>query len=214
MNINEFIDHTALKPIVTEKDVEKLCYEAIKYNFKSVCVNPFDVKLCKKLLAGSNVKVCAVIGFPLGKNKTEIKVLEASSAIVDGADELDMVINVAKLKEKEYNFVKNEIQEVIKASNNKVVKVIIETGLLTDEEIKTATKIVCEAGADFVKTCTGFTGGVATENAVKIMKENLSGKTQIKASGGIRTYEDAVKFIKLGVKRIGTSSGVEIVNNF
>lgn len=214
MNINEFIDHTALKPIVTEKDVEKLCYEAIKYNFKSVCVNPFDVKLCKKLLAGSNVKVCTVIGFPLGKNKTEIKVLEASSAIVDGADELDMVINVAKLKEKEYNFVKNEIQEVIKASNNKVVKVIIETGLLTDEEIKTATKIVCEAGADFVKTCTGFTGGVATENAVKIMKENLSGKTQIKASGGIRTYDDAVKFIKLGVKRIGTSSGVEIVNNF
>ena len=214
MNINEFIDHTALKPIVTEKDVEKLCYEAIKYNFKSVCVNPFDVRLCKKLLADSNVKVCTVIGFPLGKNKTEIKVLEASSAIVDGADELDMVINVAKLKEKEYNFVKNEIQEVIKASNNKVVKVIIETGLLTDEEIKTATKIVCEAGADFVKTCTGFTGGVATENAVKIMKENLSGKTQIKASGGIRTYEDAVKFIKLGVKRIGTSSGVEIVNNF
>ena len=214
MEINKYIDHTALKSFATKNDLEKLCYEAIKYNFKSVCVNPFDVKLCKKLLAGSNVKVCTVIGFPLGKNKTEIKVLEASSAIVDGADELDMVINVAKLKEKEYNFVKNEIQEVIKASNNKVVKVIIETGLLTDEEIKTATKIVCEAGADFVKTCTGFTGGVATENAVKIMKENLSGKTQIKASGGIRTYDDAVKFIKLGVKRIGTSSGVEIVNNF
>lgn len=212
MEINRYIDHTALKSFCTDKDVEKLCYEAIKYNFKSVCVNPVDVPLSYKLLKDSGVKVCTVIGFPLGKNKTEIKVEEARLAVQDGALELDMVINVAKLKEGELLYVKSEIEKIIEVANGNVVKVIIESGLLTDEEIKTATKIVCEAGADFVKTCTGFTGGVATENAVKIMKENLSGKTLIKASGGIKTYDDAVKFINLGASRIGTSSGVEIMN--
>ena len=212
MEINRYIDHTALKSFCTDKDVEKLCYEAIKYNFKSVCVNPVDVPLSYKLLKDSGVKVCTVIGFPLGKNKTEIKVEEARLAVQDGALELDMVINVAKLKEGELSYVKSEIEKIIEVANGIVVKVIIESGLLTDEEIKTATKIVCEAGADFVKTCTGFTGGVATENAVKIMKENLSGKTLIKASGGIKTYDDAVKFINLGASRIGTSSGVEIMN--
>ncbi len=211
MEINKYIDHTALKSFCTAKDVEKLCFEAVKYNFKSVCVNPIDVSLCKKLLENSSVKVCTVIGFPLGKNKLEIKVQETILAVSDGATEIDMVINVAKLKEKDYNYVQKEIESVIEASNGNVVKVIIESGLLTDDEIKTATQIVCKAGADFVKTCTGFTGGVATENAVKIMKENLSGKTLIKASGGIKTYEDAVKFIKLGASRIGTSSGVEIM---
>lgn len=211
MEINKYIDHTALKSFTTEKDIEKLCYEAIKYNFKSVCVNPCDVKLCSKLLSGSGVKVCTVIGFPLGKNKTEIKVEEARFAILDGASELDMVINVAKLKEGEYAFVQSEIEKVVEIANGNVVKVIIESGLLTDEEIATATQIVCKAKADFVKTCTGFTGGVATENAVKIMKDNLSGKTQIKASGGIKTYDDAVNFITLGASRIGTSSGVEII---
>ena len=199
MEINRYIDHTALKSFCTDSDIEKLCYEAVKYNFKSVCVNPVDVVLCSKLLSGTGVKVCTVIGFPLGKNKTEIKVEEARLAVIDGATELDMVINVAKLKEGAYAFVQNEIERVI------------ESGLLTDEEIALATKIVCDAGADFVKTCTGFTGGVATENAVKIMRENLSGKTQIKASGGIKTYDDAVKFINLGASRIGTSSGVEIM---
>ena len=156
--------------------------------------------------------ICTVIGFPLGKDKTEIKVEEAKLAVQDGATELDMVINVAKLKEGELLYVKSEIEKIIEVANGNVVKVIIESGLLTDEEIKTATQIVCEAGADFVKTCTGFTGGVATESAVKIMKANLSGKTLIKASGGIKTYEDAVKFIELGASRIGTSSGVEIMN--
>ncbi len=211
MEINRYIDHTALKSFCTDSDIEKLCYEAVKYNFKSVCVNPVDVALCSKLLLGTGVKVCTVIGFPLGKNKTEIKVEEARLAVIDGATELDMVINVAKLKEGAYAFVQNEIERVIEVASGNVVKVIIESGLLTDEEIALATKIVCDAGADFVKTCTGFTGGVATENAVKIMRENLSGKTQIKASGGIKTFDDAVKFINLGVSRIGTSSGVEIM---
>lgn len=211
MKLNEYIDHTALKSAATEKEIQTLCFEAVKYNFKSVCVNPCDVKLASETLKGSPVKVCTVIGFPLGKNPTSVKVYEAKTAVKDGATELDMVINVAKLKERNETFVENEIKAVIKKAKGNVVKVIIETGLLTDEEIALATQIVCRAGADFVKTCTGFTGGVATENAVKIMKENLSGKTQIKASGGIRTKEDALKFIELGVQRIGTSSGIKIV---
>ena len=211
MEINRYIDHTALKSFCTDSDIEKLCYEAVKYNFKSVCVNPADVELCSKLLSGTGVKVCTVIGFPLGKNTTAVKIYEAINAINKGATELDMVINVAKLKEGNVDYVKSEIEKVISISHGNVVKVIIESGLLTDEEIALATKIVCDAGADFVKTCTGFTGGVATENAVKIMRENLSGKTQIKASGGIKTFDDAVKFINLGASRIGTSSGVEIM---
>lgn len=211
MNINKYIDHTALKSGVTDSEIKTLCNEAVEYNFKSVCVNPCDVALCYSLLKNTDIKVCTVIGFPLGKNSTEIKVLEVKQALLDGATEFDMVINVAKLKEKDYSFVESEIKRVIEASSGNVVKVIIETGLLTDEEIAIATQIVCKAGADFVKTCTGFTGGVATEQAVIIMKQNLSGKTLIKASGGIRSKEDALKFIELGVSRIGTSSGVKIV---
>lgn len=211
MNINKYVDHTALKSGATSNEIKTLCREAIDYGFKSVCVNPCDVALCSDTLRGTGVSVCTVIGFPLGKNSTEIKVLETKQALVDGATEFDMVINVAKLKEKDYSFVEDEIKRVIGAAGGNVVKVIIETGLLTDEEIAVATQIVCKSGADFVKTCTGFTGGVATENAVKIMKENLSGKTLIKASGGIRSKEDALKFIALGVSRIGTSSGVKIV---
>lgn len=212
MNLSCYIDHTLLKSFATEEELIKLCNEAKKYLFKSVCVNPCDVAFCKKQLEGSGVLVCTVIGFPLGKNKTEIKVEETRLALIDGADEFDMVINVAKLKQGNLIYVEDEIKAVMSACGNKTVKVIIETGLLTDEEIATATKIVCNAGAGFVKTCTGFTGGVATENAVKIMKQNLSGKTLIKASGGVKTYEQAVNFINLGVSRIGTSSGVEIVN--
>ncbi len=211
IKLNEYIDHTALKSAVTEKEIKTLCFEAAKYNFKSVCVNPCDVKLASDTLKGSPVKVCTVIGFPLGKNPTSVKVFETKRALKDGATEFDMVINVAKLKERDEAFVENEIKAVIKKAKGNVVKVIIETGLLTDEEIALATQIVCRAGADFVKTCTGFTGGVATESAVKIMKENLSGKTLIKASGGIKTKEDALKFIELGVSRIGASAGVKIM---
>ena len=211
MELNKYIDHTALKSAVTEKEIETLCNEAKKYNFKSVCVNPCDVSLAVKCLSGTDVKVCTVIGFPLGKNATEVKVFETEKALKDGATEFDMVINVAKLKEGNESFVENEIKAVINSAKGNVVKVIIETGLLTDEEIALATKIVCKAGADFVKTCTGFTGGVATENAVKILMANLSGKTLIKASGGIRTKKDALNFISLGVSRIGTSAGVKIM---
>lgn len=211
VKINSYIDHTALKSAVTEEEIERLCLEAKTYNFKSVCVNPCDVKLASKLLNGSGVKVCTVIGFPLGKNPTSVKVFETKEALADGATEFDMVINVAKLKEGNEAFVEEEIKAVINSAGGNVVKVIIETGLLTEEEIALATKIVCKAGADFVKTCTGFTGGVATEEAIKIMKANLSGKTQIKASGGIRTKEDALKFIELGVSRIGASAGVKIM---
>ena len=211
MNLNEYIDHTLLKPFATESDILKLCEEAVSYNFKSVCVNPSDVWLCAKTLKGTGVKVCTVIGFPLGKNTTDVKVFEAVTAINNGATELDMVINVAKLKEGMVNYVKNEIESVIKEAKGNVVKVIIESGLLTDSEIALATKIACEAGANFVKTSTGITGGGATENAVKIIKENLSQGAKIKASGGIKTKEDALKFISLGADRIGTSSGVEIM---
>ncbi|MBQ3234582.1 MAG: deoxyribose-phosphate aldolase [Clostridia bacterium] len=211
MELNSYIDHTALKSAVTEEEIKTLCAEALKYNFKSVCVNPCDVALASACLKGSGVKVCTVIGFPLGKNPTSVKVFETLEALKDGATEFDMVINVAKLKEGNEAFVENEIKAVIRASEGNVVKVIIETGLLSDKEIALATQIVCRAGADFVKTCTGFTGGVATEEAVKIMRENLSGKTQIKASGGIRTKEDALKFINLGVSRIGASAGVKIM---
>lgn len=211
MNINKYIDHTALKSFTLEADVEKLCAEAIKYNFKSVCVNPCDVALCKTLLKDSDVEVCTVIGFPLGKNKTEVKVYETELAVSDGATEIDMVINVAKLKEKDYNYVQREIEAVIKAAKGNLVKVIIETGLLTDSEIAKATQIVCNAKADYVKTCTGFTGGVATKQAVEIMKANLSGNTKIKASGGVKTKDSALEFINLGVSRIGTSSSIDIV---
>ena len=211
MNLNEYIDHTLLKPFATESDIIKLCNEAVEHKFKSVCVNPADVMLCAKTLKGTGVKVCTVIGFPLGKNTTDVKVFEAVTAINNGATELDMVINVAKLKEGMVNYVKNEIEKIVGVAKGNVVKVIIESGLLTDEEIKTATKLACEAGANFVKTSTGITGGGATENAVKIMKENLSNGAEIKASGGIKTKEDALKFIALGATRIGTSSGVEIV---
>lgn len=211
VKLNEYIDHTALKSAVTENEIKTLCNEAKTYSFKSVCVNPCDVSLASECLKGTKVKVCTVIGFPLGKNPTSVKVFETKEALKDGATEFDMVINVAKLKEGNELYVENEIKSVISSANGNVVKVIIETGLLTAEEIALATKIVCKAGADFVKTCTGFTGGVATEEAVKIMKENLSGKTLIKASGGIRSKEDALKFIELGVSRIGTSSGVKIM---
>ena len=211
MNLNEYIDHTLLKPIATESDIKILCEQAVKHSFKSVCVNPCDVALCADLLKDTGVKVCTVIGFPLGKNTTAVKIYEAINAIASGATELDMVINVAKLKEGNVEYVKSEIEKVISISKGNVVKVIIESGLLTDSEIALATKTVCEAGADFVKTSTGITGGGATENAVNIMKANLFGKTKIKASGGIKTKQDALRYIELGASRIGTSSGVEIV---
>ena len=209
--INKYIDHTNLKPDATEADIIRLCDEAKKNDFASVCINPINVRLAKKELEGSDVKVCTVIGFPLGQNRTETKVFETELALKDGCDEFDMVINVGGLKSKKDDFVREDISAVVKAANGKTVKVIIESGLLEDEEIARATRLSCEAGADFVKTCTGFGTGVATVHAVSVMKENLTGDVNIKASAGIKTYEDAKALIEAGAHRLGTSSGAAIM---
>lgn len=211
MNLNKYIDHTNLKPDATAVAIKKLCNEAIEHDFASVCVNPCNISLAKTLLEGSNVKVCTVIGFPLGQNTSEIKVAEVKNAYLLGCDEFDMVINIGKLKSGDVNFIRNEIAQIVKAAQGKIVKVIIETALLTDEEKALATRISCEAGANYVKTCTGFSGGAATVQDVLLMKANLSGNVKIKASAGIRTYEDAIALINAGAKRLGTSAGVKII---
>ena len=211
--LNKYIDHTNLKPAATRADIEKLCAEAREWNFASVCVNPCNISLCKELLDGSDVMTCTVIGFPLGQNTTAVKVAETEDAYAKGCDEFDMVINVGKLKDGDTDYVKNEISAVVAAAKGRTVKVIIETGLLTDEEKATATRLTCEAGAHFVKTCTGVSAGVATVADVAIMKANLSGNTVIKASAGIRTYEDTVALIEAGASRIGTSAGIAIVKD-
>ena len=209
--LNKYVDHTNLKPFATKADIEKLCADAAKWSFASVCVNPCDVAFAKKLLAGSDVLTCTVIGFPLGRNTTAIKVAETEMAYADGCDEFDMVINVGKLKDGEVDYVRDEIAAVVKAAKGKTVKVIIETGLLTDEEKATATRLSCEAGAHFVKTCSGVSAGVATVADITLMKANLSGDVKLKASSGIRTYEDAKALIDAGAERLGTSAGIAIL---
>ena len=210
--LNRYIDHTNLKPAATSADIERLCAEAKQWSFASVCVHPCNLPLCRDLLAGTEVKLCTVIGFPLGQNTTALKVAETEDAYALGCDEFDMVINVGKLKDGDTDYVRNEIAAVVAAAKGKTVKVIIETGLLTDEEKAIATRLTCEAGAHFVKTCTGVSAGVATVADVQIMKANLSGNTVIKASAGIRTYADAAALIEAGASRIGTSAGIAIVS--
>ena len=210
-SINKYIDHTNLKPFATESDIKKLCAEAREYDFASVCVNPCDVALAKELLEGSDVMTCTVIGFPLGRNTTETKVAETMCAYVQGCDEFDMVINVGMLKDGCDDYVREEISSVVMAAQGKTVKVIIETGLLTDEEKARATKLSCEAGAHFVKTCTGFSAGAATVEDIKLMKSNVIGNVKLKASGGVKTYADAMALIEAGADRIGTSAGVAIM---
>lgn len=209
--MNKYIDHTNLKPFAQAQDIEKLCNEAVKYNFASVCINPYNIPLAKKLLKGSDVKVCTVIGFPLGANTTAIKVAETENAYELGCDEFDMVINVGALKDNMDDYVKNEISAVVKAAKGKTVKVIIETGLLTDEEKVRAVKLSCEAGAHFVKTCTGFSAGVATCEDVSLMKKNVTGNVKVKASAGIKTKESALALIEAGADRLGTSAGAAIM---
>ena len=211
--LNKYIDHTNLKPFAGKADIEKLCAEAREYDFASVCINPCNVALAKKLLDGTDVKVCTVIGFPLGQNTTDIKIAETVQALADGCEEFDMVINVGALKDGDDDFVRDEIAAVVAAAEGNTVKVIIETGLLTDEEKARATRLSCEAGAHFVKTCTGVSAGVATVADVEIMKQNLSGHAVIKASAGIRTYEDAVALIEAGASRLGTSAGISIITS-
>lgn len=211
MKLNKYIDHTNLKPAATRADIEKLCADARTWDFASVCVNPCNVSLAKELLAGSDVMVCTVIGFPLGQNTTAVKVAETEQAYADGCDEFDMVINIGALKDGRRDDVRNEIAAVVAAARGKTVKVIIETGLLTDEEKAIATRLSCEAGAHFVKTCTGVSAGVATVEDIRLMKANVTGGVKLKASAGIRCYEDAMALIEAGADRIGTSAGIAII---
>ena len=211
--LNKYIDHTNLKPFAGKADIEKLCAEAREWDFASVCVNPCNIPLCKELLAGSDVMTCTVIGFPLGQNTTAVKVAETEDAYALGCDEFDMVINVGRLKDGDADYVKGEIAAVVAAARGRTVKVIIETGLLTDEEKALATRLSCEAGAHFVKTCTGVSAGVATVADVQIMKANLSGGAIIKASAGIRSYADTMALIEAGASRIGTSAGISIMES-
>ena len=211
MNIASYIDHTLLKPIATREDIKKLCEEAKEYNFASVCVNPCWVSYASKLLAGSAVKVCTVIGFPLGANDSSVKAFETKTAIEQGAGEVDMVINIGALKAADYETVKNDIEAVRKASAGKILKVIIETSYLTDEEKQKVCEICAACGVDFVKTSTGFSSNGATEHDVALMAKAAGEKVRVKASGGIRTREDALKMIKAGASRLGTSAGIKIV---
>lgn len=212
MELNKYIDHTNLKQDMSEQDLIKLVDEAKEYDFFSICINPWWVKQASELLAGSNTKVCSVIGFPLGANTTNIKVLEAKEAIENGASEIDMVINVSKLKDKDYEYVYNEIKQVKEVIGDNVLKVIIEACLLTNDEKTIACQIIMKAGANFVKTSTGMSTGGATVEDVKLFKEVVGDTTLIKAAGGVRTYEDAISMIEAGANRIGTSGGVKIVN--
>ena len=211
MKLNKYIDHTNLKPAATASDIRTLCADARKWDFASVCVNPAYVPLAKECLAGSDVKICTVIGFPLGQNTTNVKIAETRQAFADGCDEFDMVINVGKLKDGETAYVQEEIAAVVHAAYGKTVKVIIETGLLTDEEKALATRLACAGGAHFVKTCTGVSVGAATVADIRLMKANITEGVKLKASAGIRCYEDAVALIEAGADRLGTSAGVAIV---
>src|SRR5690554_90741 len=206
------IDHTILKPDAKKDEIQALCQEAKEFCFYAVCVNPYYVSLCKDLLEGSKVKIATVIGFPLGANTSDIKALETKKAIDDGADEIDMVINIGALKDGDYGVVRDDIKAVVEAAKDRArVKVIIETSLLTDDEKIKACELSLEAGADFVKTSTGFSTGGATVEDVKLMKSVVKDKMEIKASGGVRDFETARKMIEAGARRIGTSSGVKIV---
>lgn len=211
MDLAKYIDHTLLKPQASEADIKHLCDEARQYGFFSVCVNPYWVPFCKKQLEGSGVKVCTVIGFPLGANTTETKVFEAKDALHNGADELDMVVNLGALKSGDWDTVAADIRAVRGAGQNFTLKVIIETSVLTQEEKVKVCQIADQAGADFVKTSTGFTGGGATAEDVKLMKNSVSARTQVKASGGVRTREDFDAMVAAGATRIGASAGVKII---
>ncbi|AWZ37957.1 deoxyribose-phosphate aldolase [Ligilactobacillus murinus] len=215
MDLVKYIDHTILAPNATEEQVEKIISEALEYGFASVCINPYWVKKVAQGLADSDVKVCTVIGFPLGANKTSIKVSEAKEAIADGADELDMVINIGELKAKHYDVVKADIKAVVDVchAESKLVKVIIEACLLTDEEKIKACELSKEAGADYVKTSTGFSTGGATVADIELMRKTVGPDIGVKASGGIHSKEDALALIEAGASRLGASAGIKIVNS-
>ncbi len=212
MNIASLIDHTALKPDTTKAQIEQLCSEALEYGFASVCVNPCYVSLCSQLLKGSKVKVCTVIGFPLGAATTAIKAAEAAEGILNGAQEVDMVINVGAVKSGDEAYVKKDIEAVVQEAKGKaLVKVILETCLLNEEEKKLCCHICKEAGADFVKTSTGFSSGGATVEDIRLMRGIVKPCLGVKASGGIRDYETAKAMVDAGAGRIGASASIAIV---
>ena len=209
----KMIDHTLLKPEVTKEQISSLIEEAKEYQFASVCLNPAWVSYAKEQLANSEVKVCTVIGFPLGATTTETKVFEAKQAVENGADEVDMVIAIGHLKSGDTDYVKNDIAKVKEAVGKEIVlKVIIETSLLTEEEKELACQLSEEAGADFVKTSTGFSGGGATVEDIQLMHRVVGDRLQIKASGGVRSLDDAKKMVEAGASRLGASAGVQIIN--
>lgn len=211
-SLAKYVDHTLLKPDATVDQIRKICEEAKANRFASVCVNTCHVPLCAELLSGSSVTVCCVVGFPLGACTTETKVFETLDAIKKGAREVDMVINVGMIKSKQFDYVLDDIRAVVKAAGSSaLVKVIIETCLLTDEEKVIACQLSKQAGAAFVKTSTGFSTGGATVADVKLMRETVGPNMGVKASGGVRSYEDAVNMIKAGANRLGTSNGTKIV---
>ncbi|MBZ9729040.1 deoxyribose-phosphate aldolase [Salegentibacter sp. JZCK2] len=213
MQLNQYIDHTLLNPIATPIDIQNLCEEAIEHQFYAVCIPPSYIEIAKSVLKTSEVKIATVIGFPLGAMTTEAKVFEARNALDKGVDEIDMVINIGMLKAGDYDYIEKEIAAIKKAIGSKVLKVIIETCYLTDTEKKSACRAALNAKADFVKTSTGFGTAGATFDDVKLMKEIAGTKMQIKASGGIKDRKTAIKYIELGVSRLGTSSGIKLVTS-
>ena len=211
MPLEKYIDHTNLKPTATQTDITKLCQEAIEHDFYAVCVNGCHVTLAKESLGKTNIKIAVVVGFPLGAMSTKAKIFEALDCIEHGADEIDMVINIGWLKSGMHDAVRNEIKAIKQAIGDNILKVIIETCFLTEEEKEKACALVVEAHADFVKTSTGFGTGGATYEDVKLMKRVVGEKAKIKASGGVKDKETAQKYIELGVSRIGTSSGPNLI---
>lgn len=211
MNYNKMIDHTVLKADTPLETIKRICDEAMEYGFASVCINPCHVAYCADYLKDSDVNVCTVIGFPLGANTSAVKAFETKDAIANGADEIDMVMNIGALKDKNYDLVRDNVKAVVEAANGTLVKVILETCLLTEDEIKKACELCVEAKADYVKTSTGFSTRGATIEDVRIMKEAVHGKAKVKAAGGVRTPEDMVKIVAAGADRIGTSAGCSLV---
>lgn len=214
MKINKLIDHTLLKAFATEQDIKKLCDEAKEYDFKSVCVNPCNVMLAASLLRDTDVLVCTVIGFPLGANTKEVKAFETKNAVENGAKEIDMVINIGKAKEHDYEYILDEIRSVVNAADGNLVKVILETCYLTPEEIQKTSEMAALAGANFVKTSTGFGTGGAKAEDVKLMKASIPTIMEVKASGGIRTLDDLERMVEAGATRIGASSGAAIIKEY
>lgn len=209
--MNKLIDHTLLKADATQDQIETLCKEAKQYDFASVCVNSYWVSFCKEQLKDTDVKVCTVVGFPLGAMASKAKAFECAKAIEDGAKEIDMVMNIGELKAKHYDALRNDIAMVVEAAKGNIVKVIIETCLLSDEEIVKASELCVEAHAHFVKTSTGFSTAGANPRVVKIMKDTVGDKALIKAAGGVRSKADLDEMVEAGANRIGTSSGVKLM---